>query len=154
MARNAVSSTNKRANKRATARNAAVTFAPASGRVVLAGARICFEPSAYDGSETAKRSIVLEATDDIKATVQEWERGIDPVKLLSANTAHGIKAKMDPIGVRCWQNKQLVPLPGNLKGNTCNTILEVESETPRTRADSTWRAKISRSFPAAATYPT
>ena len=107
------------------ARNAAVTFAPASGRVVLTGARICFEPSAYDGSETAKRSIVLEATDDIRATIQEWEQRIDPVKLLSAITTHGIRAKMDPIGVRCWQDKQLVPLPVSLKGSTCNAVLEV-----------------------------
>ena len=107
------------------ARNTAVTFASASGRVVLTGVRICFEPTAYDGSETAKRSIVLEATDDIRAIIQEWEQRIDPVKLLSATTAHGIRAKLDPTGVRCWQDKQLVPLPASLKGSTCNAVLEV-----------------------------
>ena len=107
------------------ARNTAVTFAPASGRLVITGARICFEPSAYDGSETAKRSIVLEVTDEIKATIQEWEQQVDPVKLSSAITTHGIRAKLDPSGVRCWRDKQLVPLPDNLKGNTCNAVLEV-----------------------------
>ena len=30
--------------------------------------------------------------------------------------------------MRCWQDKQLVPLPDNLKGNTCNAILEVHGE--------------------------
>ena len=107
------------------ARNTAVTFAPAAGRLVITGARICFEPSAYDGSETAKRSIVMEVTDEIKATIQEWEQQVDPVKLSSAITTHCIRANLDPIGVRCWQDKQLVPLPDNLNGNTCNAILEV-----------------------------
>ena len=55
------------------ARHTAVTFTPASGRLVVTGARICFEPSAYDGSETAKRSLVLEVTDDINDTIKEWE---------------------------------------------------------------------------------
>ena len=107
------------------ARNTTITFAPASGRLVITGARICFEPNAYDGSETANRSIVLEVTDEIKATIQEWEQQVDPLKLSSTITTHGIKAKLDPTGVRCWHDKQLVPLPDNLKGNTCNAVLEV-----------------------------
>ena len=107
------------------ARNTTITFAPASGRLVVTGARICFEPSAYDGSETAKRSLVLEVTDEIKDTIKEWEQQVDPVKLSSAITSHGIRAKLDPSGMRCWREKQLVPLPGNTSGNTCNAVLEV-----------------------------
>ena len=92
---------------------------------MVTGARICFEPSAYDGSETAKRSLVLEVEDQINDTIKEWGQKVDPVKLSSAITAHGIRATLDPIGVRCWQEKQLVPLPGNLKGTTCNAVLEL-----------------------------
>ena len=107
------------------ARTIAVTFTSASGRLVVTGARICFEPSAYDGSETAKRSLVLEVEDQINDTIKEWEQQVDPVKLSSAITSHGIRAKLDPTGVRCWQEKQLVPLPDNLKCATCNAVLEV-----------------------------
>ena len=136
------------------ARNAAVTFASASGRVVLTGVRICFEPTAYDGSETAKRSIVLEATDDIRAIVQEWEQRIDPVKLLSAITAHGIRAKMDPIGVRCWQDKQLVPLPASLKGSTCNAVLEVHGVwSTKSQSGLSLQCKDLEIIPTVAEYP-
>ena len=107
------------------ARNTTVTFTSASGRLVVTGARICFEPSAYGGSETAKRSLVLEVEDQIKDTIKEREQQLDPLKLSSAITAHGIRAKLDPTGVRCWQEKQLVPLPDNLRGATCNAVLEV-----------------------------
>ena len=136
------------------ARNAAVTFAPASGRVVLTGARICFEPTAYDGSETAKRSIVLEATDDIRATIEEWERRVDLVKLLSAITTHGIRAKMDPTGVRVWQDKQLVPLPASLKGSTCNSVLEVHGVwSTKTQSGLSLHCKDIEIIPTVAEYP-
>ena len=136
------------------ARNAAVTFAPASGRVVLTGARICFGPTAYDGSETAKRSIVLEATDDIRATIEEWERRVDPVKLLSAITTHGIRAKMDPTGVRVWQDKQLVPLPASLKGSTCNAVLEVHGVwSTKTQSGLSLHCKDIEIIPTVAEYP-
>ena len=136
------------------ARNAAVTFAPASGRVVLTGARICFEPTAYDGSETAKRSIVLEATDDIRATIEEWERRVDPVKLLSAITTHGIRAKMDPTGVRVWQDKQLVPQPASLKGSTCNAVLEVHGVwSTKTQSGLSLHCKDIEIIPTVAEYP-
>ena len=107
------------------ARNTTITCAPASGRLVVTGARVCFEPNAYDGNETAKRSLILEVTDEIKATIQEWEQQVDPMKPSSTITTHGIKAKLDPLGVRCWRGKQMVPLPDSLTGETCNAILEV-----------------------------
>ena len=50
---------------------------------------------------------------------------IDPAKLSSATNTHGIRAKMDPQSVRCWHERGLVPLPGNMLGATCNAILEV-----------------------------
>ena len=50
---------------------------------------------------------------------------VDPVKLASAITTHGIRAKLDPYGVLCWQEKQFVPRPNNLKGATCNAVLEL-----------------------------
>ena len=106
-------------------RHTAVPFSSASGRVVLSNARICFEPSAYDGSETARRSIVFEVTDDDKAIVECWEVGIDVTKLYAAITAHGIRAKLDPQSVRCWQDQKVVPLPEGLKGSTCNALLEL-----------------------------
>ena len=119
------------------ARNTAVSFSPASGRIVLSNARICFEPSAYDGSETARRSIVFEVADDDRAIVEGWEVGIDVTKLSSAVTKHGIRAKLDPQSVRCWQDKKVVPLPEGLKGSACNAALELNGTgTPRARAGS------------------
>ena len=91
------------------ARNAAVSFASTSGRVALTGARICFEPSAYDGSETATRSIVCEVTDKIKAIVEEWEKDVDITKLSSTITTHEIRAKLDPQSAGCWQDRKMVP---------------------------------------------
>ena len=92
---------------------------------MLSNARICFEPSAYDGSETARRSIVFEVTYVDKAIVEGWEVGIYVTKLSSAITTHGIRTKLDPQSVRCWQANNVVPLPEGLKGSTCNTVLEL-----------------------------
>ena len=55
-----------------TNRNIAVQFTPASGKLVLRQVRICFEPSAYDGSDTAKRSIVFEVPEENKKIIEEW----------------------------------------------------------------------------------
>ena len=48
-----------------------------------------------------------------------------PGETLIGSHDHGIIAKLDLAAVRCWQDKQLVPPPDNLKGNTCNAVLEV-----------------------------
>ena len=37
---------------------------------------------------------------------------------------HGIRAKMDPQSVRCWQERELVPHPDSMRGAACNAILE------------------------------
>ena len=44
-------------------RNSAVTVTPASGSLTITGARIVFEPTAYDGSETSRVNCVLEASE-------------------------------------------------------------------------------------------
>ena len=51
--------------------------------------------------------------------------GIDVTKLSSAVTKHGIRAKLDPQSVRCWQDKKMVLLPEGMKGSTCNAALEL-----------------------------
>ena len=103
----------------------AVQFTPANGKLVLKQVRICFEPSAFDGSDTAKRSIVFEVPEENKKIIQEWEANIDPTKLSSTINMHGIRTKMDPQSVRCWHERELVALPENMRGATCNAILEV-----------------------------
>ena len=105
------------------ARNTTISFSSTSGRVALSNARICFEPNAYDGNETARRNIVFEVTDYVKTIIEGWDVGVDRTKLSSAITTHGIRSKLDPQSVRCWQDKKVVPLPDGLKGNTCNAVL-------------------------------
>ena len=52
-------------------RNSAVTVTPASGSVTIKVARIVFEPTAYDGSESSRVNLVLEASEEIKCEEAE-----------------------------------------------------------------------------------
>ena len=45
-------------------RNSAVTVTPASGSRTISGARIVFEPTAYDGSESSRVNFALEANEE------------------------------------------------------------------------------------------
>ena len=55
-------------------RNTAVTVTPAYGSLTVSGARIVFEPTAYDGSEASRINLVLEASDEDIKVVRAWER--------------------------------------------------------------------------------
>ena len=106
-------------------RNSAVTINPASGSLTVAGARIVFEPTAYDGSESSRVNFVLEASEEECQVVREWEQSISGSKsLCSALTPNGLKVKLDKTGVRCWENKQRAPLPEILKDKACNAMIQ------------------------------
>ena len=51
-------------SKRIMTRNTAVTVTPASGSLTVLGARIVFEPTAYDGGENSRVNFVLEAKEE------------------------------------------------------------------------------------------
>ena len=105
-------------------RNSAVTITPASGSLTITGARIVFEPTAYDGSETSRVNFVLEANEEESNAVREWEQSTDGSKALcSALTVNGLKVKIDKSTVRCWENKERAPLPEVLKDKACNAII-------------------------------
>ena len=108
--------------KRIMTRNTAVTVTPASGSLTVSGARIVFEPTAYDGSENSRVNFVLEASEEECQVVREWEQGISG-SLCSALTPNGLKVKIDKTTVRCWENKKLAPLPEVLKDKACNAII-------------------------------
>ena len=90
------------------------------------GARIVFEPTAYDGAETSRVNFVLEAREEEEVNVvREWEQSISGSKsLCSALTPNGLKVKIDKTGVRCWENKQRAPLPEVLKDKACNAVIQ------------------------------
>ena len=106
-------------------RNSAVTINPASGSLTVAGARIVFEPTAYDGSESSRVNFVLEASEAECQVVREWEQSIDGTKALcSALTPNGLKVKINKDTVRCWEDKKRAPLPGELKDKACNALIQ------------------------------
>ena len=111
--------------KKTMTRNSAVTINPASGSLTVAGARIVFEPTAYDGSESSRVNFVLEASEEECQVVREWEQSISWSKsLCSALTPNALKVKIDKTGVRCWENKQRAPLPEVLKDKACNAMIQ------------------------------
>ena len=104
-------------------RNTAVTITPASGSLTVSGARIVFEPTAYDGSEASRVNFVLEANEGELKVVRTWEEGTEGTNTRrSALTPNGLKVNINKDKVRCWEDKKLAPLPENLKDKTCNAI--------------------------------
>ena len=106
-------------------RNSAVTVTPASGSVTIKAARIVFEPTAYDGSESSRVNLVLEASEEECNVIRQWEETTDGNKALcSAITPNGLKVKINKDSVRCWEDKKRVALPGNIKDMACNAIIQ------------------------------
>ena len=90
----------------------------------MSEARIVFEPTAYDGSEASRVNLVLEANEeDIKA-ISAWESKSRNKTLCSAITTNGLRVKINKDTVRCWKGKKRAPLPGKMKDNTCNAIMQ------------------------------
>ena len=106
-------------------RNTAVAITPASGSLTVTGARVVFEPTAYDGSESSRVNFVLEVNEEESKVVSEWEQSIDTTKALcSALTHNGLKVKINKDTVRCWEDKKRAPLPEHLKDKACNAIIQ------------------------------
>ena len=106
-------------------RNTAVAITPASGSLTVTGARVVFEPTAYDGSESSRVNFVLEVNEEESKVVSDWEQSIDTTKALcSALTHNGLKVKINKDTVRCWEDKKRAPLPEHLKDKACNAIIQ------------------------------
>ena len=106
-------------------RNSAVTITQASGSVMVTEARIVFEPTAYDGSESSRVNFVLEVKGEEADVVISWEESTEGDKALcSALTPNGLKVKINKETVRCWEDRKQVPLPDNLKDKACNAIIQ------------------------------
>ena len=106
-------------------RNSAVTITPASGSLTVAGARIVFEPTAYDGSESSRVNFVLEASEAECQVIRKWEQSTEGNKAMcSALTPNGLKVKINKDTVRCWEDKKRAQLPGELKDKACNAIIQ------------------------------
>ena len=84
-------------------RNTAVTVTPASGSLTVSGARIVFEPTAYDGSETNRVNLVLEANEEDIKVIRAWEQSQSGTKTLcNALTPNGLRVKVNKDTARCW----------------------------------------------------
>ena len=106
-------------------RNSAVSVTPASGSLMVTGARIVFEPTAYDGSESSRVNFVLEAKEEELEVIRSWEESTEGNKpLCSALTVNGLKVKINRDSVRCWEDRKRVPLPKQLKDKACNAIIQ------------------------------
>ena len=106
-------------------RNTAVTVTPASGSLTVSGARIVFDPTAYDGSEASRVNFVLEADEEDIKVIRAWEQSQSGTKnLCSAITANGLRVKINKDTVRCWEDKKRAPLPGDLKDKACNALIQ------------------------------
>ena len=109
-------------------RNSAVSVTPASGSLMVTGARIVFEPTAYDGSESSRVNFVLEVKEEELQVIRTWEEtlyqpGVNKTAC-SALTVNGLKVKINKDSVRCWEDRKRVPLPENLKDKACNAIIQ------------------------------
>ena len=95
---------------------------------MVRGARIVFEPAAYDGSESSRVNFVLEAKEEELEVIRSWEEtlyqpGVNKTSC-SALTVNGLKVKINRDSVRCWEDRKRVPLPDNLKEKACNAIIQ------------------------------
>ena len=106
-------------------RNSAVTITPASGSLMVTEARIVFEPTAYDGSESRRVNFVLEVKEEEANVVRSWEESTEGNKALcSALAPNGLKVKINKETVRCWEDRKRASLPDNLKDKACNAIIQ------------------------------
>ena len=82
-------------------RNSAVTITPANGSLSISGARIVFEPTAYDGNETSRVHFVLGGIEEELKVVRAWEEGTEGTKALcNALTPNDLKVKINKDKVR------------------------------------------------------
>ena len=109
-------------------RNAAVNVTPASGTLMVTGARVVFEPTSYDGSESSRVNFVLEVKESELQVIRSWEEtlyepGVNKTAC-SALTVNGLEVKINRDNVRCWGDRKRVPLPEQLKDKACNAIIQ------------------------------
>ena len=105
--------------------NSAVIVTPASMSLTIKAARIVFEPTTYDGSESSRVNLVLEASEEECNVIRQWEETTDGNKALcSAITPNGLKVKINKDSVRCWEDKKRAALPRNIKDMACNAIIQ------------------------------
>ena len=106
-------------------RNSAVTVEKASGSLTIKAARIVFEPTEYDGSESSRVNLVLEAGGEECNVIRQWEDTTDGnTALCRAITPNGLKVNINKGTVHCWEDKKRVRLPGNLKDKACNAPIQ------------------------------
>ena len=95
--------------------------------MTVTGARIVFEPTAYDGSESSRVNFVLEASEEEFEVVRTWEHCTNQPgakALCSALTANGLNVKINKDTVWRWEDKKRAPLPDILKDKACNAIIQ------------------------------
>ena len=91
----------------------------------MAGARIVFEPTAYDGCETSPVNCILEASEKEVEAVRSWEQSADGAKALrSALAPNGFKVKIDKTTGRRWEDKTRTTLPQALNDKACNANMQ------------------------------
>ena len=102
-----------------------VTFTKASGALIEGNVGIPFEPKSFDG-DGPKRKIVLDLAPAAIDQIAEWESQIEPQRLSSCISEHGVRARINMDTVRTWQGARPVSLPPELRQTTANIALELK----------------------------
>ena len=97
-----------------------VTVSQANDTLIVRNAKVVFEPSSYDQTEGAKKTILFAIDENTIDTIQSWETRIDKARLSSAISQFGLRAKCgDP---HVWAEEQPTELPGSLRNRTVNAV--------------------------------
>ena len=90
----------------------------AAGQLTTRDAKVMFELSTYDNTESARQILVLDVDDAPIAAVRNWESEIDPGRLSSSLSQYGLRVKVTALNV--WRNGELVDMPPNIRGRLVN----------------------------------
>ena len=100
-----------------------ITFTQANGQLIIHNAKVMFELSTYDNTESARQNLVLAVDDSYIAAVRDWESEIDPGRLSSSLSQYGLRTKVSMPSV--WRNGELVDMPNTIRGRSVNVKISL-----------------------------
>ena len=100
-----------------------ISFTPATGTLLIKGARIPYEYSSWD--DNPKKSILLAVDEQTADTIKGWEAQIDSERLCTVLTDNGLRVKVDIDSVRAWAGEARVPVPESVQGTCANAAISL-----------------------------
>ena len=103
-----------------------ITFTQANGQLIIHNAKVMFELSTYDNTDSARQNLVLAVDDSYIAAVRDWESEIDPGRLSPSLSQYGLRTKVPTPNV--WRNGELVEMPTYIRGRTVNANISFNGQ--------------------------